>query len=203
MVCSMSPTQSCWLGATRSPNVVAESEDAGWSRLAVTPARPVQVVALGLGHAGRFGQFVVGRLAAEDRGQLGRRRFEPLELFADFEGDADGASVLLDGALQRLADPPGGVGRELESALPVELLDRAQEAERALLDQVDHLDTAVLVAAGPVQDESQVGRDHLLLGLFVAGRHALGELDLFVVVGHGVTVKVSHQETRHVVGIHG
>jgi len=29
MVCSMSPTQSCWLGATRSPNVVAESEDAG------------------------------------------------------------------------------------------------------------------------------------------------------------------------------
>ena len=27
--CSMSFTQSCWLGATRSPNVVAESELAG------------------------------------------------------------------------------------------------------------------------------------------------------------------------------
>jgi len=55
---------------------------------------------------------------------------------------------------------------------------------------------------GPSGAQSQVGRDHLLLGLFVAGRHALGEFDLFVVVGHGVTVKVSHQETQHVVGIH-
>jgi len=150
----------------------------------------------------RQGQFVVGRLATEDRGQFGRRRLEALELLADFEGDTDRATVLLDGALEGLADPPGGVGRELEPALPVELLDGTEQAEGTLLDEVDHLDAAVLVATGPVQYEAQVRRDHLLLGLFVAGRHSLGEFDLFVVVGHGVTVKVSHQETQHVVGIH-
>ena len=137
------------------------------------------------------------------RRQLGRRRLEALELLADFEGDTDRATVLLDGALEGLADPPGGVGRELEAALPVELLDGAQEPEGALLDEVDHLDAAVLVAAGPVQHQAQVGRDHLLLGLFVTGGDALGEFDLLVVVGHGVTVQVTHQEAQHVVGVHG
>ena len=46
--------------------------------------------------------------------------------------------MLLDGTLERLTDPPGGVGRELEATLPVELLDGAKKAERALLDEVDH-----------------------------------------------------------------
>jgi len=34
------------------------------------------------------------------------------KLLADFEGDADRATVLLDGALQSLTDPPGGVRGE-------------------------------------------------------------------------------------------
>ena len=34
------------------------------------------------------------------------------------------------------------------------------------------------------------------------GRHALSELDLFVVVRHGVTVKVAHEEAEHVIGVH-
>jgi hypothetical protein len=70
------------------------------------------------------------------------------------------------------------------------------------LDEVDHLDAAVLVATGPVQNESEVGRDHLLFGLFVTGRDALGEFDLLVVVGHGVAIEVAHEKTQHVVGIH-
>ena len=40
--------------------------------------------------------------------------------------------MLLHGTLQGLADPPGGVGREPEAALPVELVDGTHEAERAL-----------------------------------------------------------------------
>ncbi len=69
------------------------------------------------------------------------------------------------------------------------------------MDQVDHLDAAVLVATGPVKDQSEVGGDHLLLGLFVTGGDALGEFDLFVVIRHRVAVEVSHEEAQHVIGV--
>ena len=59
-----------------------------------------------------------------------------------------------------------------------------------------------MVAASPVQHEPKVGGDHLLLGLFVTGRDALGELDLLVVIGHGIAIKVAHEQTQHVVGVH-
>jgi hypothetical protein len=42
--------------------------------------------------------------------------------------------LILDRALDRLADPPGRVGREAEAALGVELLDRANESQVAFLD---------------------------------------------------------------------
>ena len=74
----MTPTQSYWLGA----------------------GQPAQSFALGLGHAGRLGELLVGRLAREDRRQLGRRRLEALELFADLERYADRSAVLLDGTLK-------------------------------------------------------------------------------------------------------
>ena len=45
-------------------------------------------------------------------------------------------------ARHRLADPPGGVGRELVAAAIVELLDRADQPQRALLDQVQERQAA-------------------------------------------------------------
>ena len=78
----------------------------------------------------------------------------------------------------RLADPPGRVRRELEAPAPVELLDGADEAERALLDQVEEGEAAAAVALGDRDDEPEVRLDHLLLGVLVAGLDALGEVDL-------------------------
>ena len=89
---------------------------------------------------------------------------EPLQVLAHLQGDPDGAPMLLDRPLQGLADPPGGVGGEPEAPLPVELLDRPQEAERALLHQVGQVDAAVLVPAGPVDHQAEVGRHHLRCG---------------------------------------
>ena len=63
-----------------------------------------------------------------------------------------------------LADPPGRVGRELVAAAVVELLDGADQAERALLDQVEEREAAAEVALRDRDDEAQVGLDHLLLG---------------------------------------
>src|SRR5690606_21962877 len=68
------------------------------------------------------------------------------------------------GPCDRLADPPGGVGRELEATRVVELLDRVHEARIALLDEVEQLQTPVLVALGEIYDETQVRTHHLLHG---------------------------------------
>ena len=77
-------------------------------------------------------------------------------------------------------NPPGGVGRELVAAAVVELLHRADQAERALLDQVQERQAAAQIALGDRDDEAQVGLDHLLLGDQVATLDAPGQLDLAV-----------------------
>ena len=94
-------------------------------------------------------------------------------------GQADGTALRLHGTLQRLADPPGGVGGETEPLAPVELLDGAHQAEGPLLDEVDHVDATSLVPARPVNDKAQVGPDHLLAGFLVPLLDPLGELGLF------------------------
>ena len=86
--------------------------------------------------------------------------------------------MVRDGALHRLADPPGRVGRELVAAAPVELLDRAVEAERALLDQVEERHAEAAVALGDRHDEAQVRLDHAPLRERVAALDRLRERDL-------------------------
>src|SRR3712207_1515255 len=83
-----------------------------------------------------------------------------------------------DGAGDRLADPPGRVRRELVAAPVVELLDRADQAERALLDQVEEREPAAEVALRDRDDKAQVGLDHVLLRGHVATLDPLRELDL-------------------------
>ena len=99
---------------------------------------------------------------------------------ADVHRDADRARLVGQAALDRLADPEGGVGGELEALAVVELLGRADQAEDALLDQVEQRQLLALVLLGDRDDEAQVGVDHPLLGLEVALLDALGQLDLLV-----------------------
>ena len=84
-----------------------------------------------------------------------------------------------DRARDGLADPPRRVRRELVAAAVVELLDRPDQSQRALLDQVQEGQAASHVALGDRDDEAQVGLDHVLLGEHVAALDALGERDLF------------------------
>ena len=90
---------------------------------------------------------------------------------------ADGARLVGQGARDRLADPPGGVGRELVAPAVVELLDRADEAQVALLDEVEQRQPAAHVALGDRDHEAQVGLGELALGLHVAALDALGQRD--------------------------
>ena len=77
-----------------------------------------------------------------------------------------------DGPGDGLADPPGGVGGELEALRVVELVDRPHEAEVALLDQVEEGQATVAVALGDGDHQAQVGFDELVLGLLALAHQA-------------------------------
>ena len=47
------------------------------------------------------------------------------------------AGLVGHGAGDRLTDPPGGIGGELEAFLPIEFLDGANETQIAFLDKVE------------------------------------------------------------------
>ena len=117
-------------------------------------------------------------LALADGLQPALRAVELLEHLVDVDRDPDGARLVGDRAGDGLADPPGGVGRELEALAVVELLDRAHQADRALLDQVHERQALVAVALGDRDHEAEVGVHHPVLGLEVAALDALGELEL-------------------------
>ncbi len=94
------------------------------------------------------------------------------------DGHADRAPLVRERARHRLANPPCRVGRELVALAPVELLGRADEPDRPLLDQIEERQALVAVALRDRDDETQVGLDHLLLRTVIATLDPLRELDL-------------------------
>src|SRR3954468_13707182 len=96
----------------------------------------------------------------------------------DVDGEADRPARVLEAALDGLADPEGRVRREAEALAPVELLDRADEAQHPLLDQVAEGEALALIPARVRDDQAEVRVDHPLLGGEVTALDALGELDL-------------------------
>jgi hypothetical protein len=102
------------------------------------------------------------------------QRLAPL---VDVRRDADRPRLPGHRALNRLTDPPGGVGRELEALPPVELLDRAVQPDHAVLDQVAERHAVAAVLLGDVDDEAEVRVDHPLLRSAIAPLDALSERD--------------------------
>src|SRR5262245_19057370 len=104
------------------------------------------------------------RLAPQILHEHARDPQQLVERLHHVHGNADGPRLIGDGARDRLADPPGGIRRELVTALVLEFLDRAHEADVSLLDQVQELQPAMQIALGDRHHQAQVGLDQLLLG---------------------------------------
>src|SRR4051812_44934078 len=126
------------------------------------------------------GDLLGGGLAPELGDQLALGPADLVELLDDVDRDADRARLVGQRASDRLADPPRRVGRELEALAVVELLGGADQAERALLDEVEERQALVAVVLGDRDDQAQVRLDHLLLRVEVAALDALGEVDLLL-----------------------
>src|SRR4029079_6330382 len=103
------------------------------------------------------------------------RPVDLLKPFHDVDRHPDRARLVGQRAGDRLPDPPRRVRRELEAAPPVELLDRADEAERALLDQVEERKALVAVVLRDRDDEAEVRLAHALLGARIAALDPLRE----------------------------
>jgi len=107
----------------------------------------------------------VGRLALEDLLEAVGGLLDPVDRLADVDRQADGARLVGDGAGDRLADPPGGVGAELVAAGVVELVGRLHQADVALLDQVQEGEAAADILLGDADDEPEVGLNQMTASL--------------------------------------
>ena len=101
------------------------------------------------------------------------------------DGDANRASLVSDGSSDGLANPPGGVSRELVTTLVLELLHGFHEANVALLNEVKKLQASVGVLLGNGDHQPEVGLDELSFGLL---SHVFAALGLSGDLLHGVAL---------------
>src|SRR4029079_16044514 len=132
------------------------------------------------GHLELLGDLLGPRLAAEALDELALDVHDLVELLDHVHRDPDRARLVGDRARHGLAYPPRRVRGELEALAVVELLDRADEAERPLLDQVEEGEPAPEVALRDGNDEAQVRLDHVLFRAIVSALDPLREGDLLV-----------------------
>src|SRR5688572_24580406 len=103
-----------------------------------------------------LGDLLRGRLAPQLLEQAARHTNELVDRLDHVDRDADGPRLIGDRARDRLPDPPRRVRRELVPLAVVELLDRADETDVPLLDQVEEAHAAADVLLRDRDDETQV-----------------------------------------------
>ena len=94
--------------------------------------------------------------------QLTRCPQVDVELLDHMDRQPDRAGLIHDRPFDGLANPPGGVGGETEAPLRVELLHSPDQAQVALLDQVQKGQPTIDVASGDFHHQAQVAFNHAL-----------------------------------------
>ena len=103
--------------------------------------------------------------------------------------DTDGAGLVRDGAGDGLTDPPGGVGGEAEAAVTVKLFSSLDQADVALLDQVEERQIVAHVLLGNGHHQAQVRLAQAAAGIQAVAAGLEQLLALFVAQGavlHGL-----------------
>ena len=121
--------------------------------------------------AGLGRKFLVAGFATQLLMHLALDPGQFVDLLDEMNGQPDGAALIGHAPGDRLADPPRGVGRELESLGVVELLHGADQSEVALLDQVEQRHAATRVALGQRHHQTQVGLEQVAPGRLTVTHH--------------------------------
>ena len=109
----------------------------------------------------------------------------PVDGLHHMNWNPDGSGLIGNGPGNGLPNPPGGVGGELVALGIVELVNRLQKAQIALLHQIQQLHAPAHIALGDGNHQTQICLGHLLLGLLVALRHSPGDLQLLLLAQQG------------------
>src|SRR5213078_2434654 len=96
------------------------------------------------------------------------------------DGQTNGLTLIRERALDRLFDPPSGVGRKLAALARVEAFDGLDQPDVALADEVEEGKTKVFIVHRDLHDEAQVRLDHVIASRLVAAADALRERNLLV-----------------------
>src|SRR5262245_43711705 len=115
------------------------------------------------------GSFLQGRLAAELLQQLPRNVPHAAHRLDHVDRNANRAALVGNGPRDRLANPPRGIGAELEATAIFELVDRPHQPGVAFLNQVEERQAAVAVLLRDRDDQPQVALRQLALGLLILG----------------------------------
>src|ERR1700758_4553502 len=105
-------------------------------------------------HMELLGKLLRRRLAAYLVEHLSTGTHDLVDHLNHVNGHTNGARLILKRAADRLPNPPGSVGRELEAASVFELVDRLHQADVAFLDQVEELEATVDVFLCDRDDEA-------------------------------------------------
>ncbi len=141
-----------------------------------------------------------GRLPVELLGELAAGAQQAPHLLGDVHGQPDRSPLVGERARHRLPDPPGGVGRELVAEPVVELLHRADQAEVALLDQVEERHAGLRVVPCDRHHEPEVRLDQPPLRLLVARVLSPGELALLGAGQQRTATDLAHVQAQRVLG---
>ena len=117
-----------------------------------------------LRHLHLFGQLFRVRIPSKLLKKLSGDPIHPVHSLDHVDRNADGPRLIGDGPGDGLADPPGGIGRELVTLLPGELLDRLHQSDVPFLNQVEKLESLVCVLLGDRNDQTKVRLHQSLLG---------------------------------------
>ena len=116
-----------------------------------------------------MGDVIGARLVIGVRLQVALGAQHDVELLDHMDRQSDGARLVHDPALDALANPPGGIGRKAKPSLRVEFFDGVDQAEIALLDQIEQRHPAIGVVLGDVHHQAQVVLDHALTRAEITG----------------------------------
>ena len=116
------------------------------------------------GHVHLLGNLLGGGVVAQLLEQLAGNPDHLVDGLHHVYRDADGAGLVGDGSGDGLTNPPGSVGGELEALHIVELLHRLDQAQVALLDQVQELHPPAHIPLGDGHHQAQIGLRQTLAG---------------------------------------
>ena len=176
-------------GIRRAGSVVVLHEGAD-GRVLLVAHRRVQRQGIGGGAVGLddlldgeiqfVGDLLQGRLTAQLLHQLAVAAGGLVDDLYHMHRHADGSRLIGNGTGDGLPDPPGRICREFVSLCIVELVDSADQARIALLNQVQDMQAASAVFLGDRHHQAQVGLRQLILGFLVALGHTPGQLLLLL-----------------------